>query len=418
MDAPEQAQDSSALRRVWVDAGRPGAARLYDAARRSGLQVTRAEVTDFLRRQETRQLFAAPPRSNGRVTAPRLDSTWQVDLIDFKQMDPKQNDGYRVALVVVDVFSRFVWATALRQKTQEVVLAAFKAILRESGRKPAEVDSDGGAELQGSFARFLASEGIAHRLKNPTQLNALAVADAVIGALKRTIAQEMAEDGGGNWVRHLAPAVKARNASSHSHLMGSEPREVEGNEELRYELQKQAGYDRKRNVDVHQDRLVRLRQAGFFRVVAPRSTWTRAMTPQWSNRVHTLREVVGGVAVDDEGNRYPVRDTLPVPAGSTDLQAPDDLRGRAKDAERRRTLERFASALERLLGRESLTLQGAGTKLRRTPGFSTAMQEQRVTGIGALERFIRLYPDRFTITGAGQSKRVERKRGRSSSSAG
>eukprot|EP00973_Karenia_brevis_P085404 11851481-Karenia_brevis.AAC.1 len=78
--------------------------------------------------------------------------------------------------------------------------------------------------------------------------------------------------------------------------MGSEPREVEDNEELRYELQKQAGLDRKHNVDVHQDRLVRLRQAGFFRVVAPRSTWTRTMTPQWSDRVHTLREVVGGVA--------------------------------------------------------------------------------------------------------------------------
>ena len=312
------------------------------------------------------------------------------------------------------MFSRFVWATALRQKSQEAVLAAFRDVMQRSGRKPAEVDSDGGAEFQGAFARFLASEGIAHRLKNPNQLNALAVADAVIGALKRTIAQEMAEDGGGNWVRHLAPAVRARNASSHSHLMGSEPKEVEGNEELRYELQRQAGLDLRHNGAVHQSRVDKLRQAGFFRVVAPRSTWTRAMTPHWSNRVHVLQDIVGTVAVDDEGNRFPARDTLPVPAGSVNMQAPDDLRGRAKDAERRRAPERFASALERLIGREALTLRGAGTKLRRAPGFSAAMQAQRITGIGALERFIRLYPDRFAITGAGQSKRVERKRGRSS----
>ena len=55
-----------------------------------------------------------------------------------------------------------------------------------------------------------------------------------------------------------------------------------------------------------------------------------------------------------------------------------------------------------------LTLQGAGTKMRAVPGFSEAMQEAKVTGIGALERFIRLFPQMFTVEGEGQRKRVRR----------
>ncbi len=49
-------------------------------------------------------------------------------------------------------------------------------------------------------------------------------------------------------------------------------------------------------------------------------------------------------------------------------------------------------------GEESLTLQGAGTKLRGLEGFAEAMVEQRITGIGALLRFLELSPD-FEVVG-------------------
>ena len=61
-----------------------------------------------------------------------------------------------------------------------------------------------------------------------------------------------------------------------------------------------------------------------------------------------------------------------------------------------------------MLGDEGLTLQGAGIKLRPVPGFSEAMTEAKVTGVGALERFIRLFPDMFKVEGEGQKKRVRR----------
>ena len=62
-------------------------------------------------------------------------------------------------------------------------------------------------------------------------------------------------------------------------------------------------------------------------------------------------------------------------------------------------------ALKGLLGSGSLTLQGAGTKLRQVPGFAAKMAEQRIQGIGALQRCIALFPE-FVIEGQAPHARV------------
>jgi hypothetical protein len=94
------------LRKVWLDAGRPGVARFRAVAQRAGYPIKLAEARQFVQAQETRQVFAPAPASKGHVTAARLDDKWQADLIYFKQADVKENKGMRVALLVTDVFSR------------------------------------------------------------------------------------------------------------------------------------------------------------------------------------------------------------------------------------------------------------------------------------------------------------------------
>ena len=74
------------------------------------------EAQDFVRGQSTAQVFAPPPKSNGKVTSPQLNERWQADLMDFKPLDPEKNKGYRAALLVVDIFSRFAYAEPLETK--------------------------------------------------------------------------------------------------------------------------------------------------------------------------------------------------------------------------------------------------------------------------------------------------------------
>jgi hypothetical protein len=177
---------------------------------------------------------------------------------------------------------------------------------------------------------------------------------------------------------------------------------------LQYALEKEAGQDAAMNVKQHQDRVAALQAAGAFRVRLSSKTFTRTSTARWSNEVHQVVSFVGPEVVDEKGNRFPVRDTLPVPSTSKAAKASVDVGGDAKRSAATERLREFAQALYGFLGSDGLSIQGAGTKMRQVPGFSAAMAEVKMTGIGALERFVRLFPDMFVVEGDAQ-KRILRK---------
>ena len=98
------------LKEIYDAAGRPGAAKFRDAAKRRGVQLTVKQARDFVQSQSVAQVFAPAPRSEGKVTSPELNARWQADLVDYKTRSPEKNKGHRLILVVIDVFSRFLYA--------------------------------------------------------------------------------------------------------------------------------------------------------------------------------------------------------------------------------------------------------------------------------------------------------------------
>ena len=110
--------------------------------------------------------------------------------------------------------------------------------------------------------------------------------------------------------------------------------------------------------------------------------------PRWSEKVHNFSHIFGQDVVGTDGTTVSVRNALAVPIGSRDVVVPRELKpGRPiRDEGAKAALRPFAVALRGWLGlggEVSLTLQGAGTKLRGLEGFAEAMVEQRITGTGA-----------------------------------
>jgi hypothetical protein len=214
--------------------------------------------------------------------------------------------------------------------------------------------------------------GIARRTKRQGHTNALAVVDTSTRRVKETLRQELAE-GGGGWAKHIAKAVAGLNNSGNDCLMGSNPSDVKGNSELQVALQKQAGQDMSVNATIHADRMAALRRSGTFRTRLPERTFTRSTTARWSNEVHKVASFIGDQVVDDKGARFPIRDVLPVKAGSRDMAAASDIGTDTKQREQCEKLCPFALALTGMLGDEGLSIQRAGTKLRKLPGFTERM---------------------------------------------
>ena len=405
------------LQRIYVAAGRPGVAKLRDAAKRQGLEVSVKQARDFVQAQSAAQVFAPAPRSAGKVTSPELNARWQADLIDYKTKSPEKNDGYRLVLICVDIFSRFLYAEPLKTKEAAEVASAFEQILRRArgntairaktaAAAPKEVSTDAGAEFKGVFSEMLEKKGISQRFK--AQLNSLAVVDAAIRTLKDTMKKEMTATGSESWLKALPLAVKAHNSNSHPAVLGTAPEDVAKTPVLQYELEKQAGYDEAHNSELHATRVAKLRSAGAFRLLLPRSTWVRSGQPRYSDKVYELDHFIGPDVVAKDGTRRPARDALPVPRGSQEVKVPRELKGGrpVRDEGARAALRPFATALRGFLGPNgSLSLQGAGTKLRGVPGFSAAMIAQRLTGIGALMRFLELFPE-FKVEGVAPKATV------------
>ena len=75
-----------------------------------------------------------------KAYAPEIDSLWKVDLA-FVQDVAKENDGVNYLLVVIDVFSKYVWVRPMKNKTARSLLEAFDSILSE-GRKREKLRTD------------------------------------------------------------------------------------------------------------------------------------------------------------------------------------------------------------------------------------------------------------------------------------
>ena len=98
----------------------------------------------------------------------------------------------------------------------------------------------GGEFKNGAFPQLLDEKGIYHQMKDPRDLNAISTLDRAIQELRKGLAKGGAMD---KWQERLARVVKGMNASPHSHLMGSAPKDVDDNKVLTFALTKKAAFD-------------------------------------------------------------------------------------------------------------------------------------------------------------------------------
>ena len=64
-----------------------------------------------------------------RVIVDGIDSQWDMDLMDMANLR-KRNEGVKYILIVIDVFSHFLYAQPVKSKRGADVVMALKRILR------------------------------------------------------------------------------------------------------------------------------------------------------------------------------------------------------------------------------------------------------------------------------------------------
>lgn len=136
------------LKNIYYDIGHQDAFstvdKLYKSVER---KIPRSEIKEWLS-GELAYTLHKPRRVNFKrnpYLVNNINDQWQADLGDLSSL-ANSNDGYKMILVVIDTFSRFVRVRALTTKSSKEVLKAFKEIVDEAGEAPRQLLTDRGKE--------------------------------------------------------------------------------------------------------------------------------------------------------------------------------------------------------------------------------------------------------------------------------
>ena len=125
--------------------------------RPGGEKITRAQVADFIKRQEIRQRRRKPLKNSFVALGPRME--YQVDVANMVQVNREPTDRrdaaahdqvFKFALVAVDIFSKAISVVPLANIRQESTTKALDTVISDLG--PCNVImTDRGREFEGSF---------------------------------------------------------------------------------------------------------------------------------------------------------------------------------------------------------------------------------------------------------------------------
>ena len=199
-----------------------GPIKLHDTVKQEGkYDISLPAIRKWLQNQEAYSLHK-PYRhkfTTNQVVVEGIDDEWDADLADMSYY-AKKNDSYKFILLVIDIFSKYVWLRPLKTKTSKEVQAAFHSIQR----RPKLLRTDKGMEFCSlAIEKYFKKEGIHHFVtQNQGKAN---FAERAIKTIKSHIHRYMTHHQTHRYIDIIPDVNKSYNSSFHT-TIGMAPGEV------------------------------------------------------------------------------------------------------------------------------------------------------------------------------------------------
>src|SRR5215510_5850284 len=172
------------------------------------------QVQEWLQSQPTYTLHK-PVRKRFRrnmFVVNGVDEQFQADLADVSML-ADENDGVTFLLVVIDVFSKYMWIIPLRNKRAETVAEAFRMVFKE--RVPKQLMTDSGAEFENKHVReVMRAHGVHHFFAWDPVIKA-PVVERVIRTVKGRIWKILTYKKTRRYIPHLTSVNHSYNNTPH-----------------------------------------------------------------------------------------------------------------------------------------------------------------------------------------------------------
>ena len=117
------------------------------------------EVQQWLQDQDAYSLLKPTKYKfkRNRIVTTGLDDLWDVDLAEVGNLH-KHNEPYKYWLVVIDVFSRYLWVIPVESKHHTNMVKAFTTLFEKTQRRPKKLRTDKGTEFTNRAVKKLLKE--------------------------------------------------------------------------------------------------------------------------------------------------------------------------------------------------------------------------------------------------------------------
>ena len=156
------------------------------------------------------EIYSKAPKKNyptNKIVYNHIDEFWSIDLADMIDYKFSNNIGFRYIFIVIDKYSKYLWAIPLKNKYNQSITNEFSKILTTSKRKPLKIESDRGSEIYNSiFQIFLKSKNIQHYSRHTDK--GPSIAERVIRTVRNLLKKPVFLAGNADWISELPSIVK------------------------------------------------------------------------------------------------------------------------------------------------------------------------------------------------------------------
>ena len=231
------------------------------------------------------EIYSKPPMRNyptNKIVYNHIDQIWSIDLADMIDYKISNNQGYRYIFIVIDNFSKYLWAIPLKNKYSQTITNEFSNIITTSKRKPLKLESDRGTEFYNSiFQNLLKSKNIRHYSRYTDK--GPSIAERVIRTLRNLLKKPVFEKGKADSLSELPSVVKKfNNTIHHSIKMAPVQASKKSNEKI--------VYNNLKDNRVKQKPKYRLGQ--LVRTSDIKRIFSKGDSTNWSYKLYTITEVI------------------------------------------------------------------------------------------------------------------------------
>ena len=211
------------------------------------------------------------------------------DLIEYSQTDyTHANKGYSFILVIIDVFTKMVYARPVKRKDKFSVSLALESILSELQHYPNTLITDEGLEFYNRNVQEVLDKFAIHHYSIKTKMKA-SVVERFIRTLRSKLEKYFSQNNTKNWLTVLPQFIHNYNNTPHRTIGMAPSKVTDSNANKVF---------KKMFPDIHLEAKPRLSKGNVVRILREKTIFEKGYKQTWSDtcyKIYAVKQAAGRI---------------------------------------------------------------------------------------------------------------------------